>query len=122
MSGQQVKSNKDTHHAIAVFSGLIFTPSLDCPAALSSAKGGLYTPPHISMDSIWSPWGVYMESMRTAFPLLPLFQESMKNSHGVHMDFAKFMDSMKTCDQVSCGLLWTPSEIHGLSMDSLRNL
>src|ERR1700683_4190286 len=45
----------------------------------------------------------------------------MKTPHGVHMDFAKFMDSMKTCDKVSCGLLWTPSEVHGLSVDSLRN-
>jgi len=33
------------------------------------------------------------------------------------MDFVKFMDSMKTCDQVSCGLLWTPLEVHGLSVD-----
>jgi hypothetical protein len=38
MSEQQVKSNKDTHRAVAVFPGLIFTPSLDCLAPLSSAK------------------------------------------------------------------------------------
>jgi hypothetical protein len=77
---------------------------------------GLYTPPHIS-NFPWTPFGVHGESTRTAFPLLPLFQESMWTLCGVHMDFVKFMDSMKTCDQVSCGLLWTPSEVHGLSVD-----
>ena len=61
-----------------------------------SGFGGLYTHPHIFMDS-----------MRTAFPLLPLFQEFMKTSHAVHMDFVKFIASLETCDQVSCGLPWT---------------
>jgi hypothetical protein len=41
MSGQQVKSNKGTDRAVAVFPGLILTPSLDCPAALSLAKEAL---------------------------------------------------------------------------------
>ena len=60
-------------------------------------------------DIVRTLCGVHVESMRTAFLLLPLLQESMwtlcgvyaesmKTPYGVHMDFAKFMDSMETCD------------------------
>ena len=84
----------------------------------------LHSPTHfhgLQMESMGSPQGLHFHFCHYSKSPCGLYAESMKTPHGVHMDFAKFMDSMKTCDQVSCGLLWTPSEVHGLSVDSLRN-
>jgi hypothetical protein len=70
-----------------------------------------------SVESMGSPRGLHFHFCHYSKSPCGLYAESMKTPHGVHMDFVKFMDSMKTCDQVSCGLLWTPSEVHGLSVD-----
>ena len=80
----------------------------------------LHSPTHylgLHLESMGSPRGLHFHFCHYSKSPCGLYAESMKTPHGVHMDFAKFMDSMKTCDQVSCGLLWTPSEVHGLSVD-----
>jgi len=46
-----------------------------------------WTPWGLSEDSVWSPCGVH-EDCISASAIIPR----------VHMDFAKFMDSMETCD------------------------